>query len=165
MLASLAVVVAFSLGAASLPVGATANAGAANAEAVHGAPRPSGIPVGHPVRSGSGLPGAAHRPLIHWSDRAEAWSDQGLAAGPAVGVRVASPARVPLGLGAAVREAAGSGATAATLGGAAGSELAAIVAGRPASVQRPAQVVRVERRRLLFGTAPATVGSRAPPAR
>lgn len=180
MLASLAVVVAFSLGAASLPVGATAQAGAAQAGAAQPgaaragivqaasaftAPRPSGIPVGHLAGSGPALPGAVHRPLNHWSDRAEARSGGGVASGPAGVVRVAGPVRVGLGRGVAVREGIGARATGASLAGAAGWALAAIVpAGPPASVQRQAPVVRLERQHLLVATAPATVGSRAPPA-
>lgn len=170
MLASLAVVVAFSLGAASLPVGATAQPGAARAGIVQAAsaftaPRPSGIPVGHLAGSGPALPGAVHRPLNHWSDRAEARSGGGVASGPAGVVRVAGPVRVGLGRGVAVREGIGARATGASLAGAAGWALAAIVpAGPPASVQRQAPVVRLERQHLLVATAPATVGSRAPPA-
>lgn len=104
MLASLAVVVAFSLGAATLPVDATA----------HAAP-PSGGPVGHAVhsagaavQSGSGLPGAVDRPLIRRPDRVDTGSLGAIATGAATGAaaRMAAPdltATVPGNLPAAAR--------------------------------------------------------------
>lgn len=165
MVASLAVVVACSLGATTLPLGPAA--------AAHPAPRPvavdpamlgagqagpaGALPAGHrgadpipALRAGHpGLAGAdpAARGLIRWSGRA---------AEAMAGAEADRPA---------VR--AGAGSAAATGAAASGS----LAAGDPQAVPisappaRGAVVAPADRHRVPAGPAPAATGSRAPPAR
>ncbi|MFU8873802.1 hypothetical protein [Micromonospora sp. SL4-19] len=152
--ASLAVVVACSLGAATLPV--------ASAVAAPAAPRTAAGPVdtsalraGHLVAPGAD---PALRAVIHWSDRA---------ADP-VGQRSPSP-EPPTGAGsagAATGSAERIGPRASHTGAAGTGERQVVPVGAPDPVaQRGVVVVPVDRLRVLVGLLPATVGSRAPPAR
>ncbi|MEU8262536.1 hypothetical protein AB0C02_18120 [Micromonospora sp. NPDC048999] len=135
MLASLAVVVSCSLGAAAVPLGpAVAAQAAANTLAVD-------PPTLRAARPGSPEPGSARRVLIRWSDSAAE------AAGPAAsGAVVGSDAR-------AGQQGPGFGAVGIPVG-----------VPDPAA-RRGVEVAPVDRQPVLTGLLPAAVGSRAPPAR
>ncbi|RZU74528.1 hypothetical protein EV384_3000 [Micromonospora kangleipakensis] len=166
MLASLAVVVACSLGAATLPVGAAAAAQAAPVEAfTPAAPEASRSAAAPALRVGAR---AVPEP-----------DDQSGAAGPAlIGAAALDPGRVTN--GSAVLDAGRvmPGATAdrgrAVRGsvGAAGGDLVAgtgqqaqpVGVGSPAAAPR-AVIVAAAADRAPGGTVPAALGSRAPPAR
>ncbi|MFR9776450.1 hypothetical protein ACL02O_10385 [Micromonospora sp. MS34] len=153
MLASLAVVVACSLGATTLPVGTAASAPAAArlAGPVEGSSR-----VGKSVAASD----SAHaRLLIRWSDRADA---AGRARSGALGLP-AGTATSPAGSGTR----AGSAARSAPRSGAWDRDAAGALPGvvPAAAPPRPTGVVPVGRQRPPAGAPPATAGSRAPPAR
>ncbi|MFG2057274.1 hypothetical protein ACGFI9_24970 [Micromonospora sp. NPDC048930] len=151
MLASLAVVVACSFGAATLPLGTAATAQAAS-HPVDG----RRLPIVQVAQSVAALPGHALRPVIHWS-------------GPALAAATAPSARLTRAASAPAVGVVGSRATDVSILGPGGSdrELAGFLAvGGPASAaQRSAEVIPAQERPVPVGLTPATVGSRAPPAR
>ncbi|OKI45231.1 hypothetical protein [Micromonospora sp. CB01531] len=148
MLASLAVVVACSLGAATLPLGPAAAAHAAPAAI---AVDTATLRAGHLGGTESAGADPTLRALIRWS---------GGAADAVVRAGTGAP-------GPAARIGTGSAAAAGwtSSGADAAADRQAVPVGAPDSLVRGVVVAPVDRHRVLVGLVPATVGSRAPPAR
>ncbi|MCW3815026.1 hypothetical protein ONA91_11215 [Micromonospora sp. DR5-3] len=164
MLASLAVVVACSLGAATLPLGPAATAHAASPTvAVDRAALDAGQ-LGD-VRS-TGVDRTL-RALIRWSDRAaHAVARAGAgSSGPAARIGTGSPEAAGwTASGSAEADSAVAAGPVATRAAAAGDRQVGPVDVLDPMV-RGVVVAPSDRHRVLVGLVPATVGSRAPPAR